>query len=183
MPNQQRRPETVALSTGRQFLALIASWPATARGAGSEASAHRLGRDCTFGAPPAARSLGNSRVETARSVPVGCRSCRYRSRSPTRSAMKLPQRRLESELRKELAIHLVAEGILSAANACQLAQMPDWPSNACTPDGSATQARLFDLEMGALTLTLIAGLCEPETRMFSITCAGDTMGRVTAFRY
>jgi predicted HTH domain antitoxin len=40
------------------------------------------------------------------------------------AAMKLPPRRLESELRKELAVHLVAEGILSASSACRLAGMP-----------------------------------------------------------
>jgi len=37
------------------------------------------------------------------------------------SALKLPPRAVERELRKELAIHLVAEGLLPQASACRLA--------------------------------------------------------------
>jgi predicted HTH domain antitoxin len=39
------------------------------------------------------------------------------------SALKLPPRAIERELRKELAIHLVAEGLLPQATACRLAGM------------------------------------------------------------
>ena len=37
------------------------------------------------------------------------------------AALKLPPRSVESELRKELAVHLVAEGLLPIASACRLA--------------------------------------------------------------
>ncbi len=37
------------------------------------------------------------------------------------AALKLPPRTLESDLRKELAVHLVAEGLLPVASACRLA--------------------------------------------------------------
>ena len=37
------------------------------------------------------------------------------------AALKLPPRSLESELRKELAVHLVAERLLPVASACRLA--------------------------------------------------------------
>ena len=37
------------------------------------------------------------------------------------AALKLPPRSVESELRKELAVHLVAEGLLPVASACRLA--------------------------------------------------------------
>jgi predicted HTH domain antitoxin len=39
------------------------------------------------------------------------------------SALKLPPRAIERELRKELAIHLVAEGLLPQGSACRLASM------------------------------------------------------------
>ena len=39
------------------------------------------------------------------------------------SALKLPPRAVERELRKELAIHLVAEGLLPQGSACRLAGM------------------------------------------------------------
>ena len=39
------------------------------------------------------------------------------------SALKLPARGLEGALRKELAIHLVAEGLLPQGSACRLAGM------------------------------------------------------------
>ena len=37
------------------------------------------------------------------------------------AALKLPPRNVEGELRKELAVHLVAEGLLPVASACRLA--------------------------------------------------------------
>lgn len=37
------------------------------------------------------------------------------------AALKLPPRDIERELRKELAVHLAAEGLLPAAAACRLA--------------------------------------------------------------
>jgi predicted HTH domain antitoxin len=37
------------------------------------------------------------------------------------AALKLPPRSMESDLRKELAVHLVAEGLLPVASACRLA--------------------------------------------------------------
>lgn len=37
------------------------------------------------------------------------------------AALKLPPRSVETELRKELAVHLVAEGLLPVASACRLA--------------------------------------------------------------
>lgn len=37
------------------------------------------------------------------------------------AVLKLPPRTVESELRKELAVHLVAEGLLPVASACRLA--------------------------------------------------------------
>lgn len=40
------------------------------------------------------------------------------------AALKLPPRSVESELRKELAVHLVAEGLLPVASACRLAGWP-----------------------------------------------------------
>jgi predicted HTH domain antitoxin len=38
-------------------------------------------------------------------------------------ALKLPPRSAEQDLRKELAVHLVAEGLLPEASACRLAGM------------------------------------------------------------
>lgn len=37
------------------------------------------------------------------------------------AALKLPPRSVEADLRKELAVHLVAEGLLPVASACRLA--------------------------------------------------------------
>jgi predicted HTH domain antitoxin len=37
------------------------------------------------------------------------------------AALKLPPQSVESDLRKELAVHLVAEGLLPVASACHLA--------------------------------------------------------------
>jgi predicted HTH domain antitoxin len=37
------------------------------------------------------------------------------------AALKLPPRSVESDLRRELAVHLVAEGLLPVASACRLA--------------------------------------------------------------
>lgn len=37
--------------------------------------------------------------------------------------LRLPPRHLEQELKKELAVHLYAEGLLPEANACRLAGM------------------------------------------------------------
>lgn len=40
------------------------------------------------------------------------------------TALKLPPRSAERDLRVELAIHLVAEGLLPQASACRLAGLP-----------------------------------------------------------